>query len=80
MTTPTYDNSTSRWSVEVDRAGKHVTLTPKHIVMATGNGRARIPTLSGLESFSGPIYHSDDHKGAAPFKGKRVIVVGAVRT
>ncbi|KAJ6588020.1 FAD/NAD(P)-binding domain-containing protein [Mycena capillaripes] len=38
---------------------------------------ARIPTLAGRDSFSGRLYHSDDHKGAAPFKGKRAIVVGA---
>ncbi|KAJ7654111.1 FAD/NAD(P)-binding domain-containing protein [Mycena polygramma] len=77
LPTPTYDNATGRWSVEVDHAGKRVTLAPKHIVMATGNGEPRIPTWPGMDSFSGPLYHSSDHKGAAPFKGKRAIVVGA---
>lgn len=76
---PTYNNSTGRWSVEIDRAGTRVALTPKHIVIATGNGKARIPQFPGMDSFLGPLYHSDMHKGAAPFKGKRVIVVGAVR-
>ncbi|KAJ6513758.1 FAD/NAD(P)-binding domain-containing protein [Mycena vitilis] len=75
--TPTYDTATSRWSVEIDHAGKRVTLAPKHIVMATGNGEPRVPTWPGADSFSGPLYHSSDHKGAAPFKGKRAIVVGA---
>ncbi|KAJ7111319.1 FAD/NAD(P)-binding domain-containing protein [Mycena epipterygia] len=74
---PTYNNSTGRWSVEIDRAGNRVALTPKHIVVSTGNGKARIPRLPGMDSFLGPLYHSDMHKGAAPFKGKRVIVVGA---
>ncbi|KAJ7227357.1 FAD/NAD(P)-binding domain-containing protein [Mycena pura] len=75
--TPAYDASAGRWSVEVDRAGTRVTLTPRHILLATGIGSPRIPTWPGMESFSGPIYHSDYHKGAAPFKGKRVVVVGA---
>ncbi|KAJ7683314.1 FAD/NAD(P)-binding domain-containing protein [Mycena rosella] len=73
---PTYDNSTSRWSVEIDRGGNRVALAPKHIVIATGNGRTRMPKWPGMDSFSGPLYHSDSHKGAAPFKGKKVIVVG----
>ncbi|KAJ7073377.1 FAD/NAD(P)-binding domain-containing protein [Mycena belliarum] len=73
---PTYDNFTGRWSVEIDRAGKRVTLAPKHIVVATGIGKQRVPTWPGIDSFRGPVYHSDDHKGAAPFEGKKVIVVG----
>ncbi|KAJ7092874.1 FAD/NAD(P)-binding domain-containing protein [Mycena belliarum] len=73
---PTYDSSTDRWSVEIDRAGKRVTLTPKHIVFATGIGKPKVPTWPGIDSFRGPVYHSDDHKGAAPFEGKNVIVVG----
>jgi cation diffusion facilitator CzcD-associated flavoprotein CzcO len=75
---PVYDPSTGRWAVEVDRAGNRVKLNPKHIVMATGNGKANIPKWPGMDSFLGPLYHSDDHKGAAPFKGKKVIVIGAV--
>ncbi|KAJ7450873.1 FAD/NAD(P)-binding domain-containing protein [Mycena latifolia] len=76
LPSPTFDNSTGRWSVEIDRAGKHVVVAPKHIVMATGNGKTRIPRWPGMDSFPGPLYHSDAHRGAAPFKGKRVIVVG----
>ncbi|KAJ6627996.1 hypothetical protein B0H10DRAFT_1993190 [Mycena sp. CBHHK59/15] len=67
LPSPTYDNTSRRWSVEIDRAGSRITLTPKHIN----------PEMAGMDSFSGPLYHSDNHKGAAPFKGKRVIVVGA---
>ncbi|KAJ7683315.1 FAD/NAD(P)-binding domain-containing protein [Mycena rosella] len=74
---PTFDNASRRWSVKVDRAGERIALAPKHIVMATGNGKARIPNWPGMNLFAGPLYHSDDHKGAAPFKGKRVIVIGA---
>ncbi|KAJ7164476.1 FAD/NAD(P)-binding domain-containing protein [Mycena filopes] len=74
---PTYDERTRRWAVKVDRAGKPVALTPKHIVLATGNGRPKVPTWPGMDVFAGSLYHSDNHKDAAPFKAKRVVVVGA---
>ncbi|KAJ7754845.1 FAD/NAD(P)-binding domain-containing protein [Mycena metata] len=74
---PTYNGVTRRWSVEIERSGKRVPLTPRHIVLATGNGEARTPTWPGIDSFAGVLYHSDNHKGGAPFKGKRVVVVGA---
>ncbi|KAJ7235360.1 FAD/NAD(P)-binding domain-containing protein [Mycena rebaudengoi] len=77
LPTPIYDISTSRWAVNVDRAGDIVILTLKHIVMATGNGPTKVPMWRGMDSFSGHLYHSDQHHGAAPFKGKRVIIVGA---
>ncbi|KAJ7793152.1 hypothetical protein B0H14DRAFT_3561397 [Mycena olivaceomarginata] len=63
--------------LKLDCAGNRVTLAPKHIIMATGNGKAKIPTWPGMDLFAGPLYHSDSHTGAALFKGKRVIVVGA---
>jgi cation diffusion facilitator CzcD-associated flavoprotein CzcO len=78
LPTPTYDIATGRWTVNVDREGDIVTLAPKHIVMATGNGPTKVPMWRGMDSFSGHLYHSDQHHGAAPFKGKRVIIVGAV--
>ncbi|KAJ7178227.1 FAD/NAD(P)-binding domain-containing protein [Mycena filopes] len=75
---PTYDERTRRWAVEVDCAGEQViALTPRHIVLATGNGRPNVPRWPGMDVFNGALYHSDNHKGAAPFKGKRVVVVGA---
>ncbi|KAJ7615365.1 FAD/NAD(P)-binding domain-containing protein [Roridomyces roridus] len=77
LPTPTYDPSTGRWTVEIDRAGKRVCITPKHIVFATGIGAPKAPSWPGMDSFAGTMYHSDKHRGAAPFKGKRVVVVGA---
>ncbi|KAJ7021167.1 FAD/NAD(P)-binding domain-containing protein, partial [Mycena alexandri] len=74
---PRYNDATRRWAVEIERSGKRVALTPRHIVLATGNGKARTPTWPGMDSFAGVLYHSDNHKGAAPFKGKHVVVVGA---
>ncbi|KAJ7622197.1 FAD/NAD(P)-binding domain-containing protein [Roridomyces roridus] len=77
LPTPSYDTSTGRWTVEIDRAGTRVSITPKHIVFATGIGSPRVPKWPGMDSFEGAIYHSDVHKGSAPFKDKRAVIVGA---
>ncbi|KAF7314123.1 hypothetical protein HMN09_00571400 [Mycena chlorophos] len=75
---PMYDDATGRWSVQLSRDGTNISLSPRHILMATGSvGMPKIPKWPGMDEFQGTIYHSDAHKGAAPFKGKRVVVVGA---
>lgn len=76
---PKYDSASKHWSVTIHRGGERQTLRPKHIIMATGNGKAYKPEFPGIEKFIGLVYHSDDHRGATPFKGKRAVVVGAVR-
>lgn len=78
LPTPTYDEECGRWRVTVDRKGEKIELTPRHVIMAAGMGKAYMPDFSGVSEFKGVLYHSDEHHGAAPFKGKRVIVVGAV--
>ncbi|EIN12996.1 FAD/NAD(P)-binding domain-containing protein [Punctularia strigosozonata HHB-11173 SS5] len=80
---PTYDEKTGRWTVAIQRTVKTadgstiVTINPKHIVMATGNGRKHMPTWPGMESFKGALYHSDDHKDFDKWAGKKAVVVGA---
>ncbi|KAG2068594.1 FAD/NAD(P)-binding domain-containing protein [Suillus decipiens] len=75
--TPVYDSSSARWTVEVQHGDKKVVLNPKHLVLATGSGSPRIPTWNGMDEFQGALYHSDFHKDAEQFRGKRVVVVGA---
>ncbi|KIK35475.1 hypothetical protein CY34DRAFT_782205 [Suillus luteus UH-Slu-Lm8-n1] len=77
QSTPVYDSSSARWTVEVQRGDRTVFLNPKHVVLATGSGRPRIPTWNGMDEFQGALYHSDFHKDAEQFRGKRVVVVGA---
>ncbi len=49
----------------------------RHLVVATGyNTLPHIPTWPGQETFEGTIIHSSTYKNAAPYKGKRVLVVG----
>jgi cation diffusion facilitator CzcD-associated flavoprotein CzcO len=76
--TPIYDSSSARWTVEVQRGDQKVFLNPKHLVLATGSGSPRIPNWNGMDEFQGALYHSDFHKDAEQFRGKRVVVVGAV--
>ncbi|OJA10744.1 hypothetical protein AZE42_07269 [Rhizopogon vesiculosus] len=74
---PVYDSFSARWTVEVERGNCKVILRPKHLVFATGDGRPRIPTWNGMDDFQGTLYHSDFHRDAEQFRGKRVVVVGA---
>jgi hypothetical protein len=54
------------------------TLTPRFVVMATSyNGVPNVPaSLPGLAGFGGTVVHSADYKNAAPYQGKRTLVVG----
>ncbi|KAK7464378.1 hypothetical protein VKT23_006545 [Stygiomarasmius scandens] len=85
LPTPSYDYSTKTWTVAVNHDGEHVTLHPKHIVLATGTlGRPNIPRISNLEQFKGPATHSCGYNGADALlsraNGKRVVVIGAANT
>src|SRR6202050_3538697 len=68
----------------VQRRGDHFTvdtsagvMTPRIVVMATGyNGVPKLPSISGLDSFHGSVIHASVYKNAAPYQGKRTLVVG----
>ncbi|KAG1848306.1 FAD/NAD(P)-binding domain-containing protein [Suillus subalutaceus] len=74
---PIYDSLSARWTVEVQHGDQKAILNPKHLVLATGSGSPHIPTWNGMDGFQGALYHSDYHKDAEQFRGKRVVVVGA---
>ncbi|KAG2076321.1 FAD/NAD(P)-binding domain-containing protein [Suillus decipiens] len=75
--TPVYDSSSARWTVEVQHGDRKVFLNPKYLILATGSGSSRIPTWNGMDEFQGALYHSNFHKDTEQFRGKRVVVVGA---
>ena len=53
----------------------------KNVIVATGVNRIpNIPSWPGQEQFQGTIIHARDYKNAAPFKGKKVLVVGMGNT
>lgn len=52
-------------------------LTP-HFVVASGyNAAPWRPSWPGQEAFAGRVLHSGDYRDGAPFRGQRVVVVGA---
>ncbi|KAG6910146.1 hypothetical protein DXG01_012905 [Tephrocybe rancida] len=81
LPTPTYDLTTRKWTVVIDRNGTLVTLNPAHIVLATGTlGKPRLLELSKKDIFQGTTMHAFEYAGGRPFAGKRVVVVGAGNT
>jgi len=86
MEVPYWSSSTVRsatfdgdhWTVTVDRDGESVSLTPKHLVFATGmSGKPNIPDLPGADIFRGEQHHSSHHPGPSAYAGKKVVVVGS---
>ena len=76
--TASFDAESKTWTVLVDRDGEEVTLTPKHLVFATGmSGKANVPDLPGQDVFSGEQHHSSQHPGPAAYAGKKVVVIGS---
>ena len=71
----TFDGQTGRWQLRTDTGLK---VSAQYCVMATGAlSIPRLPDLPGIESFTGPVYHTGvwPHSGV-DFAGKRVGVIG----
>ncbi|XP_044958933.1 probable indole-3-pyruvate monooxygenase YUCCA11 [Hordeum vulgare subsp. vulgare] len=76
----TYDNDKKCWSIVAKDMAKCTTIkfTAKFLVVASGeNSAENIPTIPGLESFSGEIIHSSSYKSGKSYSGKNVLVVGS---
>ncbi len=77
-TSASYDEAAGEWTVNVEREGRSVVLTPTHLVMATGmSGKANVPSYPGAEVFRGEQHHSSQHPGPDAYAGKRVVVIGS---
>ena len=49
----------------------------EHVVVATGfNREPFVPDWPGRDGFAGDVLHSSAYRNAAPYRGKRVLVVG----
>lgn len=72
-----FDEASDKWVVEVERDGQSITLNPSQLVLATGlSGKPQTPRLLGAETFVGDQYHSSQHVDAAPYAGKKCVVIG----
>jgi putative flavoprotein involved in K+ transport len=74
----TWSQEDQKWSVEVDRDGERLTLTPTQLVFATGmSGKPRIPDVPGTDVFKGDVHHSSQHPGPDRYAGKKAVVIGS---
>ncbi len=77
-----YKESTQRYLVELQSKDNTKTITPKHVVLATGlfSTIPIQPTFPGKDLFKGQVYHTSTHKSAALVPGlqnKTVTIIGA---
>lgn len=73
-----WDAGAQRWTVQVRREGRLITLQPSQLVLATGmSGVPNMPQLPGADRFKGQQHHSSRHPGGEGWAGKRCIVVGS---
>ena len=78
MVDATYDGADGRWTITVETPEGQRVVRPRDVVLATGAaGEPRVPEFPGRDTFGGTVYHSSQHSDAAPWKGKRAVVVGA---
>ncbi|MFL6629651.1 MAG: flavin-containing monooxygenase [Vitreoscilla sp.] len=77
VTSATFDESTSLWRVEWVGPGQAHVGHARALVSAVGLlTRPVIPSLPGLASFAGPVFHSARWDHGADLRGKRVAVIG----
>lgn len=77
-TSATWNEAAGHWVVEVERAGKPLTLNPTQLVFATGmSGKPRMPEVEGIDVFRGDVHHSSAHPGPDAYRGKRAVVIGS---
>ncbi len=69
-----YDDASATWTVETTDGG---TVIADFLVSAVGQlSRPVIPDLPGLDSFTGPAFHSAEWDHEVDLRGKRIAVVG----
>ncbi|MCT8971434.1 NAD(P)/FAD-dependent oxidoreductase [Microbaculum marinisediminis] len=73
-----FDETEKRWSVELVRGGRKLTLRPTQLVFATGAyGPPKRLEIPGAETFAGEIIHSIEYSSGTKFAGRKVAVIGA---
>jgi hypothetical protein len=74
-----FDEDAERWTIRVRRPdGSIRELHPRHFVVAAGLfGGPKIPSIPGLETFTGMWAHSDEFQNSGDFEGRTALVIGA---
>ncbi|GER33797.1 flavin-containing monooxygenase family protein [Striga asiatica] len=67
------DPAIGMWRVETEE----VEYVCRWVVVATGeNAEAVVPEIEGAAEFGGEVVHTSGYKNGAPYKGRKVLVVG----
>ena len=77
-----WDEERGVWNARVRRADGTVrVLHPRHLVLAVGVvGEPNIPDVPGLSDFKGEVIHSHNFDSGAPWRDKKVLVLGVGNT
>ncbi|MBD5656312.1 MAG: NAD(P)/FAD-dependent oxidoreductase, partial [Candidatus Eremiobacteraeota bacterium] len=77
-TSASFDETTKKWTLAVDRNGEKITLHPEQLILATGmSGIANVPVYPGAAIFQGEQHHSSVHPGGEKYAGKKCVVIGS---
>ena len=77
-TSARWDAARQEWHVTVQHKGESLTLTPRHLVFATGMSAVpNLPSYPGMGGFNGTQVHSSQYESGEEWRGKRVVVVGS---
>ncbi|KAG8080759.1 hypothetical protein GUJ93_ZPchr0007g5693 [Zizania palustris] len=85
VTSARYDGAAGLWRVRAEDvsggggggSGEVTEYIGRWLVVATGENAERVvPEIDGADAFDGPVSHVAEYKSGAPYRGKRVLVVG----
>ena len=82
VTSAEFDATRKVWTIAALHGGEVVTLHARHIVLATGSRGASpvVPEYANKEKYKGDAIHAVNWKNAAPWKGKKGIVIGSANS
>lgn len=73
-----FDEAAGRWTVDLIRDGRAMTLRPAQLVFASGAyGPPKLLDLPGAGAFQGEIIHSSQYSDGSRYAGRKVAVIGA---
>src|SRR5690606_10841054 len=73
----TYDAAAGTWTLDLAREGETQRVTHRILASAVGQlNRPSIPDFPGLDSFTGPAFHTAQWPAEIDLAGKRVALIG----
>lgn len=75
-----YDEATKKFHLHVDDLANDTTRTEvlDYLIVATGHFSVpNMPYFEGIEEFPGSVIHAHDFRGAEPYVGKKLLIIGS---